>query len=246
MRLWRVRDVMTRDVITASDQASVAEIAAILSSRRISGVPIVDGFDVVVGVVSWADLRAGTDDDRLRDASPSPRRPDGTARQVMSTPPRTIDADASLPAAARTMYRRKVDRLVVVDGRSRMLGVVTRSDLLKVHARLDSVIRDEVTQRVLHRTLAVEPGSVQVTVDDGVVTLTGRTRRRTTALAAAGLAEGVAGVTQVVDRLTPDIDDTVAAPASEPVRHDPVRGWWAEHHASRPARRPARRAPAGT
>src|ERR1043165_5487433 len=55
----QVRDVMTAEVITARDDASCADVAAMLASHQISAVPIVDRFDAVVGVVSWTDLRAG-------------------------------------------------------------------------------------------------------------------------------------------------------------------------------------------
>jgi CBS domain-containing protein len=61
MPQWRVRDVMTTKVITARDDASFAEIAAVLAGSRISAVPVVDRFDVVVGVVSWTDLRDKVD-----------------------------------------------------------------------------------------------------------------------------------------------------------------------------------------
>ena len=57
MTQWQVRDVMTTDVITAPDDASVAEIVTVLTDRQITAVPIVDRFDVVLGVVSWTDLR---------------------------------------------------------------------------------------------------------------------------------------------------------------------------------------------
>jgi hypothetical protein len=68
----------------------------------------------------------------------------------------------------------------------------------------------------------IPPGAVQVTVDDGVVTLAGRTARKTTAVAAAGLTAAVAGVTAVVDQLTFDVDDTVAAaPARQAAERDP-------------------------
>jgi hypothetical protein len=103
-------------------------------------------------------------------------------------------------------------------------GIVTRRDLLKIHGRLDAVIRDEVLQRILRRTLMIEPGAVRVTVNDGEVTLAGNTGRTTTALAAVGLTEGVAGVTGVVDRLTFDIDDTAAEPAPRRPVHDPMHG----------------------
>src|SRR5438876_11747565 len=97
MPQWRVRDVMTTKVITAPDDASVAEVAAVLAGRRISAVPIVNRFDVVVGVVSWTDLRdkidIGEPGDDLRVGwwrrwtPPLLRWPGGDAVQVMSAPP---------------------------------------------------------------------------------------------------------------------------------------------------------------
>jgi CBS-domain-containing membrane protein len=61
MTTWRVHDVMTTEVITAPHDASVAEIVALLTERQITAVPIVDSFDVVLGVVSWTDLRSKID-----------------------------------------------------------------------------------------------------------------------------------------------------------------------------------------
>jgi hypothetical protein len=117
--------------------------------------------------------------------------------------------------------------LLVVDRDSRLRGIVTRSDLLKVYSRLDAVIRDEVVQRVLLGTLRIRPGAVRATVDEGVVTLTGRTERRTTAVAAARLTAAVPGVSDVVDRLAFNVDDTSAtAPASQTAERDPLHGWW--------------------
>jgi CBS domain-containing protein len=235
MAHWTVRDVMTTETITARDDASAAEIAAILAGRHISGVPIVDRFDAVVGLVSWTDLRDDIDigepaenrGGRWRRWSSMLRAPDRTAVEIMSAPPLTIPSDASLPAAARVMYRSHVDRLLVVDGDGKLRGIVTRSDLLKVHARLDAVIRDEVMQQVLGRTLMLRPGSVHATVNGGVVALVGRTDYRTSALAAVGLTEAVAGVTAVDDRLAFDVDDTMAPPETpERAAPDPLRGWW--------------------
>jgi CBS domain-containing protein len=237
MPQWQVRDVMTTEVITVADDASVAEIVAVLTDRQITAVPIVDRFDVILGVVSWTDLRKKIDIDApegdpragswQRWAPAQARWPEGTAVEVMSGPALTIGADASLPAAARVMYRRGVGRLLVVDRDGRLRGIVTRSDLLKVHSRLDAVIRDEVMHRVLHRTLMIPPGAVRATVDDGVVTLAGNTARKTTAVAAVRLTEAVPGVTDVVDRLTFDVDDTVAdVPARRAAEPDPLHGWW--------------------
>jgi CBS-domain-containing membrane protein len=235
MPQWQVRDVLVADVITAPTHASVAEIATTLAERRISAVPIVDEFDVVVGVVSWVDLRdkldigepdAAVHSGWLRRWMPARLRwPDAAAIDVMSAPPVTIRPDASVAAAARLMHQRNVGRLLVVDGAGRLVGIVTRRDLLKVHARLDAVIRDDVMQRVLRRTLMIEPGAVRASVDDGLVTLSGRTARKTTALVAVGLTEASPGVTGVVDRLSFDADDTVAAPAASRPASDRLRDW---------------------
>ncbi|MET8152501.1 CBS domain-containing protein [Actinoplanes sp. NPDC049668] len=224
-RQWRVQEVMTTDVITAPDDASVADLVTLLTVRGISAVPIVDEFGTVVGVVSWSDLHeaiempAPADPPRTRwwhrRRSRRPSWPEGTAAGVMTGPPLTIGAGASLPAAARLMHRHAVGRLLVVDAGRRLRGIVSRSDLFKVHDRLDAVIRDEVTQRVLLGELGIRPGAVRVTVDDGVVTLTGGTARRTAALATARTAALIPGVTGVVDLLTSDVDDTAAPAGAE-------------------------------
>lgn len=249
MAQWRVRDVMTTDVITVLEDTPVTDVAAALTRCGISAVPVVDRFDVVVGLVSWTDLHHTIDDDvpdesvgpsddarsEHRPATrwwlrlPRPRwserrqleRPRGLLRwavavaaDLMTAVPVTIDPGASLAAAGRVMHRRRVSRLLVVDGQGRLAGIVTRGDLLTVHSRLDAVIRDEVVQRVLRRTLGLPSTAVRVGVDDGVVTLAGRVRRRTTARAAVELARTVPGVTDVIDRLTVDTGAVVAATSS--------------------------------
>jgi CBS domain-containing protein len=243
MPMWPVRNIMTIDVITAPDDALIAEVAAILAERGISAVPIVNQFDVVVGVVSWTDLhpmiRPGEDSTRggwlRRDRAAQVGWPDLEAVQVMSAPPVTVGPDASLAAAGRLMHRHNIGRLLVTDPANRLLGIVTRRDLLKVHARLDAVIRDEVTHRILRRILMIEPGSVQVAVHDGVVTLIGRMRHKSTALAAAGMTAAVAGVTEVVNQLAFDTDDTRPAPTPQPPAQDPMHGWWEGRRDDSPA-----------
>ena len=234
MNQWRVRDVMTPEVITLPVHASVAEIAAVLAAHRISGVPIVDRFDVVVGVVSWKDLHNRIEIDepdedgrrRWRRRDPAPARwAVAEAVEVMSAAPVTVGADVTLAAAGRLMYRKGHSRLLVVDDRHQLLGIVTRTDLIKVHARLDAVIEDEVKERVLRRILKIQPGGVRVTVDGGVVTLSGHTARRTTAIAAAALAEAVPGVAGVVDHLAFTADDTVSEQAPTSAIADPLHDW---------------------
>jgi CBS domain-containing protein len=229
MHPWRVQNVMTVDVITASGDAPIADLVTLLTERQISAVPIVDDFGVVLGVVSWSDLHplieisAPAHPPRWWRPWAPPRLswPEGTAAGVMTGPPLTVGADATLPAAARLMHRHAVGRLLVVDADHRLRGILSRSDLFKVHDRLDAVIQDEVLRRVLADELRIRPGAVRVTVDDGAVTLTGRTARRTTALAAARTAELVAGVTEVDNQLASDVDDSApAGDARHPFRRD--------------------------
>ena len=244
MRQPLVRDVMTREVVTMPAHASVAEIAAVLRERRISGVPIVDPFDVVVGVVSWKDLHHRIEtvpaaDDRRRwwRRAPVPARwAVAEAAEVMSAAPVTVDPGATLTAAARLMHHQEHSRLLVVDDRHQLLGVVTRSDLLKVHGRLDSVIADDIRENVLRRILRVRPRDVRVTVTDGVATLSGRVTRRSTALTAVALAGTVPGVVDVVDAIESGADDTVTGPEPRPASPDPLHHWWPESRRTGDAR----------
>lgn len=230
MLQWRVHDVMTRDVVTLPENASSADVAAVMTERGVSGVPIVDRYDTVVGVVTWTDILQGIDfgaqeRGQRQNRHVTWRRAEHTAVEVMTAAPVTIAPDASLAAAARTMHRQNLSRLLVVDSRHRLLGIVTRRDLLQPFSRLDSVVEDDVKQRVLRRIPTIEPGGVQVRVDDGVATLTGRTTNRSTALAVAGLTEAVPGIAGVIDALSFDTDDTVPAPPPPTDPPDPIRGW---------------------
>jgi CBS domain-containing protein len=221
MKVWRVRDVMTADVATVGEQTPYREIVDILAERRISAVPVVDDFRHVVGVVSEADLlhkieMAGEAQERRvfegrRRRAARVKATGAVARDLMTTPAVTVVADTPLAAAARLIESEDVKRLPVVDDLGRLVGIVSRADLLQVYLRSDEEIRHDVVEEVLRRVLWIEPGLVRVEVTDGVVKLVGQLDRRSTAMLAARLAHAVAGVVEVVDELGFDFDDTVLA-----------------------------------
>jgi CBS domain-containing protein len=213
---WRVSDVMTTDVITAPENTPVGELADIMSTRRVSAVPIVGDDDHVVGIVSQADLLEKVAATGTRTRAPRRRRAARaatatSARDLMSTPALSITPDTPLSAAARKMQATKVKRLLVTGGSGQLLGIVSRADLLRLYTRPDTAIRRDVIDHVLQRTLWIDTSQVQVHVDAGVVTLTGAVGRRTTAAIAARLTAQVPGVVAVVDEVRYDFDDTTLA-----------------------------------
>jgi CBS domain-containing protein len=105
------------------------------------------------------------------------------------------------------MTARHVNRLPVVDG-SRLVGIVTRADLVRAFQREDAAIEREITGDVLLSKLWIEPGSVELDVDDGIVVLHGTVETRTTAEMIAAYVRRVPGVVAVESHLDWDTDDT--------------------------------------
>lgn len=219
MRTWQVGDVMSTDVATVGEQTPYREIIEVLTARQIGAVPVVDDFGRVLGVVSQADLLYKIEliGERHEWRLFEGRRRHGArlkaeaavARDLMTSPAITTCAHTPLVTAAKLMNRQHVKRLPVVNDLGRLVGVVTRGDLLRVHLRPDADIRQDVVREVLQRVLAVQEGVVRVTVADGVVRLVGQLDRRTSVEIAGRLAAQVSGVVEVVNELGYDIDDSV-------------------------------------
>jgi CBS domain-containing protein len=181
-------------------------------------VPVVDYFGHVTGVVSESDLMHRVDGDerasgrRLfrgrRSRQISAKITATAAGELMNAPAVTVLPDTPLGEAARLMESEGIKRLPVTDELGRLVGIVTRGDVLRVFLRGDNQIRADVVHDVLDRVLIVEPGTVRVTVTRGVVDLAGRMDRRTDTQLAVRLVRTVPGVVDVVDRLTFEFDDT--------------------------------------
>lgn len=186
-----VRDVMTRCPVSVPASAPFQTVAAVLSRNLISAVPVVDRHGRPIGVVSEADLIA----------APSGR----TARDLMTSPVRTVAEDTTLPTASRMLADAGVRRLFVIE-HGRLVGVLSRRDLLKSYVVDDDVIREQV-QRALLAALPDQRSPLTVSVDDGVVLLLGLIEWRSSRAAVDEWVRAVPGVVEVRDRLGYVFDD---------------------------------------
>jgi CBS domain-containing protein len=210
----RVRDVMTKKVLTVDRLTPFSDIVSLLTEHRISGVPVLMMGRRVAGVVSEADLLA-LEDEEVRGARMDShatgrwRRPlrrvhwGLTAGALMTAPAVTIYPDATIPRAAQIMTSHHIRRLPVVRDDGRLIGIVTRRDLLSVFLRRDAEVAEQV-RALLDDVLPADPGGVTATVRDGVVILTGHPEApedRELMPAAIRLIWDVDGVIDVVNRL---------------------------------------------
>jgi CBS-domain-containing membrane protein len=124
----------------------------------------------------------------------------------------TIEPEATLTKAARLIHEEKVKRLPVVDADDRVIGIVSRADLLKVFLRSDAEIHDDVTESVLRRTLWLEPHAVKAIVRDGVVLLKGQVEQRSMIPLVVELVGDVEGVVGVDNQLGYEVDDESIRP----------------------------------
>ncbi|WP_319179518.1 CBS domain-containing protein [Streptomyces sp. ID05-47C] len=236
MKATRVDTVMVRDVVTAEHGTPFKEVVRRLDQHLISGLPVIDSDRKVIGVVSETDLllrQAASSApaggrvswaERLRELSRRVRRNAvraraGTAGGVMSAPAVTVGTHTTVPEAARLMAERGIERLPVVDEKDRLVGIVTRRELLQMFLRPDDEIRRTVEQQVFVDTLWLAPHLVEASVRNGVVTLTGQLERRSDIPVAVGMSGRVDGVVAVVDRLSYRLDDSHLRSADHAALH---------------------------
>jgi len=217
MTHWSVAHVMTSGAISVQRDTPFREIVDILELHNINAVPVVDDDDRVVGLVSSADLITKIEYAGRRGALPFDRphtrrgraKATGTAAgDVMTAPVVTVHRATSVVDAAKTMDEGHLKRLPVVDDTGRLVGMVTRRDLLRVFLRPDEQIRREIVEEVLDNLAGVAPAQLRIEVADGVVTMLGSVDRRSLVPIVRRLVEHVDGVVDVVNHLGYAVDDT--------------------------------------
>ncbi len=218
-----VSDLMTHSVVTVRRDASFKEIVELLAEHDITAVPVTDDDDRPLGVVSEADLMSsearqpdlsGRVDVLGRHAERSGRKAEepGTASRVdagtlMTSPAVVAHPEWSVVEAARAMDDRKVKRLPVVDEAEKLVGLISRADLLRVFLRRDRAIREEIAADILRETLHMAPDDVTPHVVDGRVALSGTVERRSMIPLLVRLCRSVDGVVDVSQRLSFRQDD---------------------------------------
>ncbi|MET9539354.1 CBS domain-containing protein [Streptomyces sp. NPDC006553] len=211
-----VFEVMTHDVVTAAPETPFKEIARLFADHDVSAVPVVGADRRLLGVVSEADLLRSTAElpdlegrwAGVRLLSQERGMPDAEkAAQLMTSPTVTAQANWNLVETARTMQRKAVKRLPVTDETGRLVGIISRSDLLRPFLRSDTAIRDEIEHDVLADTLRLAPDTIRVRVDDGVVRLTGRVAERADIRVIVRLCRSVDGVVALHESIEYVYDD---------------------------------------
>lgn len=225
----KIRNLMTRQAWTAAEDTSFKALAVGLRRYGVSAMPVIDDDRRVVGVVSAADLLHKVadpdpedgylleDPQRRRERHKSSR---ATVRELMTEPAVTVGVDATVQEAAALMRRNRVKRLPVVDDEGRLVGLVSRSDLLGVFAMPDGWIRVQVHDDVVVAEFGFH--DVEVRVDRGVVTLTGQVPLRSDIPRLLHAVRHYEGVVRV-DCLLSFTHDNIPPPRTAPERPEVPR-----------------------
>jgi len=190
-----VREIMTSPAYSVLEHAPIEEALKLMATSRVTGLPVVDDGGRVVGIISEADLlKAELEPDpraHIRPARPSSRTIPATVGQVMTVRPHTVREDSDVAELARTFASTSWKSVPVVRG-GQLLGVVSRSDVIRAIARPDKEIAAEISQTLAETGLK----GVHVDVTVGVAHLAGTASDRERS-AATSIAQSVIGVRRV-------------------------------------------------
>ncbi len=216
----KVREIMGAVAIAVRPEATFTEMVDAMRRFKVGALTVIDTDDHPIGVVADDDLllketysgarTAGVFDSRKR-RQEHRKAAGGTARQIMTTPAITITEDATVRDAARLMHRHRIKQLPVIDAvTGRLTGTVHQSDLLKIFVRPAEEIEREVTE--ICERLAVNPETMVVGVEAGVLTLRGRIAFRSQIAPLVAAVREIDGVLDVENALTCRSDDLAPVP----------------------------------
>ncbi len=212
----KVRELMTTEVVSIGPEQALKEAARLMVDSGVSGVPVVDDDARLIGIITEADFVAGEAGRRADQRAGLLRLllnrqtigdEELTVADVMTPDVIIVGPDADHTEAARLMDREAVKRLIVTDDQ-RVVGIVSRADIMRAFTRSDSEIVSEVKDRVMREILWIDPARVRVESADGNVVLDGQLENRSDANLLLELTRRLDGVASVTDHLTWEYDDT--------------------------------------
>lgn len=221
----KVRELMTVGLITIGPNASLKEAARRMIESGVSGLPVTDDARRLVGIITEADFvktesgrRAGKRARLLRwfgreeDEVASAER---LVEDVMTAEVVTLHPEADHVEAARLMRKAGVKRIPIVENDG-LIGIVSRSDILRAFARPDADIIDEIVSHVIGDVLWIDARRVEVRCIEGNVRLRGRLETKSDATLLEELTRRVDGVVSVDAKLSWEIDNTKLEMVSPP------------------------------
>ena len=201
-----VGSVMTQTVITVTPETSFKDAVRLLRRRRVSGLPVVDAKGNLVGIVSEADAYLVESRphrlDRARSAALD-------VASAMTRDVTTVRPDFPVALAAREMHTRGFKRLPVVDEKGKLVGIVSRGDLLKVFLRTDRDLRSDIRRLVDSAQIRLGGPGIKLTVSGGIVDLAGNLESKTRLEALVRAISEIDGVVGVRSKAAFDVDDSV-------------------------------------
>ena len=215
------REIMTSPVITATPETPFREIAMLMLHHRVSGLPVVDDSGRLLGIISEADLIR-------KEEQPLPQPPivgwhgrslwlerlvdrhqkatGMTARDLMTENVVTATEETKAHELAHLMLARGVNRIPIVR-EGRVVGIVTRADILRVFVRTDAALAADITQALL-QDLWIDPSGLAITCTNGVVAIAGQVDRHSDKEFIIKWVKSIDGVVGLnADGLTYRIDD---------------------------------------
>lgn len=178
----RARELMTTPVVTVFPEAGLKEVAERMVAHRVSGLPVVDRSGLLLGIISESDLVSKLEYeeqgqgtgllDRIAHAvgAGADRKLHArTAGELMTTRVISASPEATVRELAHLMTIHGINRIPIVED-GRVIGIVTRADILRTLVRPDAAITEDVRWRVLH-DLWIDPTGLAISTRDGIVTI---------------------------------------------------------------------------
>jgi CBS-domain-containing membrane protein len=231
MHRLTVGEVMTNRVISVREETPFKELVRLMKDHDVSGLPVLDSRGCLAGIVTEADLlevvgeptgikKRHTQFGRLLDRLLTPGHPQTIARATANTSAKslmtseviTTTPETPVRDAARHIVESGVKRLPVIDESSRVVGIVSRQDLLRPYLREDEGIQEEVLENLARKVLWIDPSTIKVVVDQGVVKLHGTVAKQSQKDILIELTHRVDGVVDVEDHINAAENDRDSEP----------------------------------